>query len=186
MSLIFFLTMVAVIVNGVGKERSMSWWDDAFLWSTHEGLNKLTSKRSRLATPKLSTFHFLFPELDSSANDRNDGAVVMFACWAESVWTVFVIGDLDWPLAPSTLCLGGCKQDIVASNFILDVWIAAQAFLLAKLEGRVGGQSMLVRFGPQESAVLERTLQSNSHHLTTVPVAGFQRRMEPTVTTSSS
>jgi hypothetical protein len=44
----------------------------------------------------------------------------------------------------------------------------------------------VVRFGPQESAVLEYILHPNLHHSTTMPVAGFQQRMQIIVITSLS
>jgi hypothetical protein len=95
-SLVFFVIMAVSIDGGVAKEAGMAQWDKAFLWSTLKGLNELASRHLRLTTSELPTFHFLFPETRSSADNRNDGSVVTFTCWAESVWTVSAVaGDLD-------------------------------------------------------------------------------------------
>jgi hypothetical protein len=84
-------------VHDVGKETGTSFWDETFLgWSTVlEGLDELASSDLRLATAELPTFHFLFPESRSSADNRNDGSVVKHTYWVATVWTVSVVANLD-------------------------------------------------------------------------------------------
>jgi hypothetical protein len=57
----------------------------------------------------INTKKSVLKQFRAAARTPDDGSVIKYTYWAESVWTVSVITDLDERLASPSLRLGGCK-----------------------------------------------------------------------------